>query len=125
MRLNSEEGENRTITIPELTGKVVDGGTLNKVGRIQIEPFVELEKLSVRDLVIDVGVNYIVRNETADLISIQTYEQDPPHSEALIIPPFGSRWLNSEYLKDYDFLNSTICSAGSRLKNCAKAFSVK
>ena len=105
LHLQGDTAIDHPITIQGQKGKVLDGNTLIAIGREVIRRYEELEQLSVRDLVIDVGANYIIHNETADLISIQTYEQDPQHSEALIIPPFGSRWLSSEFLKDYDFLN--------------------
>ncbi len=86
--------------------KVLTGHTLNAIGYSRIRQYVDQGQLSVRDLVIDAGVNYTIRNETAKLIGIPTYDlADPQQSEPLIISPFGSRWLNSEYLKDYDFLN--------------------
>jgi len=100
-------GHGRQITIKAGKVQILDGKVINAVDGLSsvIDQYKEEEKISVKALDIRPGVNYTVRSETDKLIGINHYSSaDDPTFEPLVIPPFGSRWLSSEDLKEYDFL---------------------
>ncbi len=102
----------REITV--LPGKVqiLDGAMMNTISsklqedkKPSLKEYEEQEKISIKDLDIKPQVNYTLYSETDKLIGINHYSSsDDDAFKPLVIPPFGSRWLNSEELKEYDFL---------------------
>ena len=91
----------RPIQIPLNTAKILRGEALQKVDphaldRLQDEGTIKLEALNI-----EAERDYVVANQTAKRISIRSDR----YKESLVIPPFGSRTINSEILKNYDFID--------------------
>jgi hypothetical protein len=63
---------------------------------LQDEGVIRLDALNIEP-----ETDYIVANQTAKRISIRSTR----YEESLVIPPFGSRTINSEILKYYDFID--------------------
>ena len=91
----------RPIYLPLNTWKILKGETLREVSidfldELQDEGLIKIDALNIQP-----ETDYVVANQTAKRISIRTDR----YKESLIIPPFGSRTINSEILKYYDFID--------------------
>jgi hypothetical protein len=100
----SQDGDQKsTRTLAPAEAISVKGSTIlanNKTLWEDIQKHDLQGKLTVRTLGLEVGRNYIIQNQTARRIGIQHYQ----HEESLILPPFGTRIVNSEFLSSYDIL---------------------
>lgn len=85
----------------------------------QIISYEEQGGLTVLPLELAAGSSHIVQNQTARRIGIKHYSEN----EDLILPPFGTREIKDEFLKNYDYLPWVrqslvkIASAGQQEKN--------
>ncbi len=81
--------------------EIFSGMALNAIGKEEILEQVYHEKISFQSLDIEINTEYRVSNRTGRRIGIGNYKEG--YGE-LIIPPFGTRTINSEFLKWYNFL---------------------
>ena len=99
---NSTGLELDELILPAGKTLVLEGKDLNMVNEKTLNFYEQTGQISLKELDICKRENYMVKNETARRIGIRSYQTQGDH---LIIPPFGSRLLNSEILRDYDFLD--------------------
>ena len=81
--------------------KVFNGKILNAIGKDTILGKIYEGALSFQPLEIEIDTNYKLSNRTARRIGIENYEKKWGD---LVIPPFGTRSVNSELLRWYKFL---------------------
>jgi hypothetical protein len=81
--------------------KVLGGTILNAVGKKKILDLVNSNLVNFQPLDIKVDTNYIISNRTERRIGIMNYNK----KDQLVIPPLGTRLINSDKLKHYDFLD--------------------
>jgi len=104
-RTNGTGDENpfdaRPILLPRNAWKILKGETLKEIDsdfldELQDEGLIKMDALNIQP-----ETDYVVANQTAKRISIRADR----YEESLVIPPFGSRTINSEILKYYDFID--------------------
>jgi len=93
--------DSRPIPLPLNAWKILRGETLKEIDLdflddLQDEGLIKIEALNIQP-----ETDYVIANQTAKRISIRADR----YPESLIIPPFGSRTINSEILKYYDFID--------------------
>lgn len=91
----------RPIHLPLNTWKILRGETLKEVDVNFLDELEDEGLIKIDALNIQPEMNYVVANQTDKRISIRSDR----YKESLIIPPFGSRTINSEILKYYDFID--------------------
>jgi hypothetical protein len=93
--------DSRPIYLPLNAWKILRGETLREIDvdfldELQDEGLIKIDALNIQP-----ETDYVVANQTAKRISIRSDR----YQETLVIPPFGSRTINSEILKYYDFID--------------------
>lgn len=81
--------------------KIFSGVILNAIGKETILRHIYQGEISFQPLEIEVDTNYKISNRTARRIGIGNYDDSRGD---LIIPPFGTRSINSELLRWFNFL---------------------
>jgi hypothetical protein len=89
------------LKLPPKSVKAFRGTVLNAIGRRIIMEKVYAGELSFQPLNIKLNTDYRIFNRTARRLGIQNYDEDKGD---LVIPPFGTRSVNSDLLRWYNFL---------------------
>jgi hypothetical protein len=98
---DEKPSDSRPIHIPLNAWKILRGETLKETNLDYLDELQDEGLIKIDALNIQPETDYVVANQTAKRISIRSDR----YKESLIIPPFGSRTINSEILKYYDFID--------------------